>query len=182
MAAQGGGPFALRMPLKGPRKLSGVTLELSDANGQRFRVNRVDSVAVGMHKDDVKALSALHEDEVLDTSNGHANLAFDSGDEDDEESRDALPPMVTNSRRPSLQYQYTLAGSGTVYGGNLVQQTREALPRLDNYKDLASIAAGHRPTLDELRENAKLEMVSTKLQLFRFELGETFKTGFESDN
>lgn len=156
MAAQGGGPFALRMPLKGPRKLSGVALELSDANGQRFRVNRVDSVAVGMHKE----LGALPEDEVLDTSNGHANLAFDSGDEDDE-MRDALPPMVTNSRRPSLQYQYTLAGSGTVYGGNLVQQTREALPRLDNYRDLASIAAGHRPTLDELRENAKLEMVST---------------------
>jgi len=148
------------MPLKGPRKLSGVALELSDANGQRFRVNRVDSIAVGMHKDDTKNLSVLPEDEVLDTSNGHANLAFDSGDEDDE-SRDALPPMVTNSRRPSLQYQYTLAGSGTVYGGNLVQQTREALPRLDNYRDLASIAAGHRPTLDELRENAKLEIVST---------------------
>ncbi|CAB3385408.1 Hypothetical predicted protein [Cloeon dipterum] len=142
------------MPLKGPRKLSGVPIELSEQS--RFRVNRIDSVALGMHRDD-KGLGSLPEDEVLDTTNGHANLAFDSGDEDDE-SRDALPPMpVTNSRRPSLQYQYTLAGSGTVYGGNLVQQTREALPRLDNYRDLASIAAGHRPTLDELRENAKFE-------------------------
>lgn len=30
------------------------------------------------------------------------------------------------------------------------QLTREALPRLDNYRNILSIQAGHRPTLDEL--------------------------------
>jgi hypothetical protein len=143
------------MPLKGPRKLSGVALELSDPNA-RFRVNRVDSVAAGMHKDsagDKAALGALPEDAELDTSNGHANAAFDSAGEEDEEA-DELPPMVTNCRRPSATYQYTLGGGGTQYGGALQQMTREALPRLDNYRDLMSIQTGQRPTLDELRDAA----------------------------
>lgn len=30
------------------------------------------------------------------------------------------------------------------------QLTREALPRLDNYRNILSIQAAHRPTLDEL--------------------------------
>lgn len=33
------------------------------------------------------------------------------------------------------------------------QITREALPRLDNYRNILSIQAGHRPTLDELHNN-----------------------------
>lgn len=39
------------------------------------------------------------------------------------------------------------------------QLTREALPRLDNYRNILSISAGHRPTLDELHNNTIQEKV-----------------------
>ncbi|CAL8122010.1 unnamed protein product [Orchesella dallaii] len=42
----------------------------------------------------------------------------------------------------------------TVYGKNFAYYTREALPRMDNYKNLASVANASRPTLDELRSEA----------------------------
>lgn len=44
--------------------------------------------------------------------------------------------------------------NATVYGKNFAYYTREALPRMDNYKNLASIAHASRPTLDELRSEA----------------------------
>ena len=37
--------------------------------------------------------------------------------------------------------------------------TREALPRLDNYRNILSVHVGHRPTLDELHENTIHEKV-----------------------
>ncbi|XP_046400553.1 bumetanide-sensitive sodium-(potassium)-chloride cotransporter-like [Ischnura elegans] len=139
------------MPMKKVRKLSGVALELTDPTA-RFRVNRVDSVAAGMHHN----LGALPEE------GGHANRAFsDDEDEDgkgireeEEEARDAVAKELPAIRRMSSAYQGTITGmgGGTQYGGALVQMTREALPRLDNYRNLLSIASGRdkRPTLDEL--------------------------------
>ena len=43
------------------------------------------------------------------------------------------------------------------------QLTREALPRLDNYRNILSIQAGHRPTLDELHNATIHEKVKEKL-------------------
>jgi solute carrier family 12 sodium/potassium/chloride transporter 2 len=44
------------------------------------------------------------------------------------------------------------------------QLTREALPRLDNYRNILSIQAGHRPTLDELHNATIHEKVkNTKM-------------------
>ena len=37
--------------------------------------------------------------------------------------------------------------------------TREALPRLDNYRNILSVHVGHRPTLDELHNNTIHEKV-----------------------
>lgn len=44
------------------------------------------------------------------------------------------------------------------------QLTREALPRLDNYRNILSISAGHRPTLEELHNNTIQEKVRYPLQ------------------
>ena len=43
---------------------------------------------------------------------------------------------------------------------SLRHMTREALPRLDNYRNILSIHVGHRPTLDELHNNTIHEKVS----------------------
>ncbi|KAJ8919031.1 hypothetical protein NQ315_016937 [Exocentrus adspersus] len=49
--------------------------------------------------------------------------------------------------------------------------TREALPRLDNYRNIMSIQAANRPTLDELHNatlpNKRLKFMSIKLDLCR---------------
>lgn len=45
------------------------------------------------------------------------------------------------------------------------QLTREALPRLDNYRNILSIQAGHRPTLDELHNATIHEKVKRKIVL-----------------
>ncbi len=42
---------------------------------------------------------------------------------------------------------------------SLRHMTREALPRLDNYRNILSIHVGHRPTLDELHNNTIHEKV-----------------------
>jgi hypothetical protein len=46
---------------------------------------------------------------------------------------------------------------------SLAQMTREAMPRLDNYKNLMSVAAAQRPTLDELYEGDDRNKVSTHI-------------------
>ena len=43
---------------------------------------------------------------------------------------------------------------------SLRHMTREALPRLDNYRNILSIQAAHRPSLDELH-NPTLDKVTT---------------------
>lgn len=46
---------------------------------------------------------------------------------------------------------YTTVNESTKYANKSFRYfTREALPRLDNYRNILSIQAGHRPTLEEL--------------------------------
>lgn len=47
-------------------------------------------------------------------------------------------------------------GYDTKYAKSFRHFTREALPRLDNYRNIMSIQAAYRPTLDELH-NATLQ-------------------------
>lgn len=47
-----------------------------------------------------------------------------------------------------------------MYDKTLGQLTREALPKLDNYRDLASIHVGYRPNIDELHNATYYEKVS----------------------
>ena len=44
--------------------------------------------------------------------------------------------------------------------------TREALPRLDNYRNILSIQAGNRPTLEELHNATIMNKVILGLYLF----------------
>lgn len=46
--------------------------------------------------------------------------------------------------------------------------TREALPRLDNYRDILSVQAVYRPTLDDLHNATMPNKVSTEQQIFEF--------------
>ena len=55
---------------------------------------------------------------------------------------------------------YTTINEQTKYGKSLRHMTREALPRLDNYRNILSIQAGHRPTLDELHNSTIHEKVN----------------------
>lgn len=61
------------------------------------------------------------------------------------------------------QYTYVY---DTRYAKSLGQLTREALPNLNNYRDLASVHAQPRPTLDELHNATYMEKVSNNFQLF----------------
>ena len=51
---------------------------------------------------------------------------------------------------------YATINQETKYAKSLRHFTREALPRLDNYRNILSIQAGHRPTLEELH-NATIQ-------------------------
>lgn len=65
----------------------------------------------------------------------------------------------------------SLLDSDTKYGRSFRHFTREALPRLDNYRNILSIQAVYRPTLDELH-NATLtgKVISFFLFFFLFML------------
>jgi len=51
-------------------------------------------------------------------------------------------------------------GPQTVYGKSIAYYTREALPKMDNYKNLQSNEICARPTMDELRSEAMYAKVS----------------------
>lgn len=73
-----------------------------------------------------------------------AKVDGNGSDEEEDEAGDVLSPN---------QYTYVY---DTKYGKSFSQLTREALPKLDNYRDLMSVNAGYRPTLDELH-NATIQ-------------------------
>ena len=52
----------------------------------------------------------------------------------------------------------------TRYAKSFRHLTREALPRLDNYRNIMSIQAAYRPTLDELHNATLTAKVSLKLK------------------
>lgn len=55
---------------------------------------------------------------------------------------------------------YMTMNEATKYANKSLRHlTREALPRLDNYRNILSIQAGHRPTLDELHNDTIHEKV-----------------------
>lgn len=58
--------------------------------------------------------------------------------------------------------QYNTYVYDTRYAKSLGQLTREALPKLDNYRDLMSVHNAYRPTLDELHNATLHEKVSKK--------------------
>lgn len=47
----------------------------------------------------------------------------------------------------------------TLYGRSLKYLTREALPRLDNYRHIMSIQAAYRPTLEDLHNPVAAQKV-----------------------
>jgi len=63
----------------------------------------------------------------------------------------------SGSRRASYAYQswgdQYMTYDGKLYNKSLRYFTREALPRLDNYRNIMSIQAAYRPTLDDLHYN-----------------------------
>ncbi|XP_062530592.1 bumetanide-sensitive sodium-(potassium)-chloride cotransporter isoform X2 [Bombyx mori] len=71
---------------------------------------------------------------------------------EEDEGTDDSDPSAMDSDDP-------LTVSDTKYGKSFRHFTREALPRLDNYRNVLSIHAAHRPTLDELH-NASLSRKS----------------------
>jgi hypothetical protein len=67
-----------------------------------------------------------------------------------------VPPDPLDGLSP---HQYTYVYD-TRYAKSLGQLTREALPKLDNYRDLMSVHAAPRPTLDDLHHATYMEKVS----------------------
>ncbi|XP_055915319.1 bumetanide-sensitive sodium-(potassium)-chloride cotransporter isoform X3 [Eupeodes corollae] len=68
----------------------------------------------------------------------------------DPHNEDSDDSNASNEDRELLENEYD-----TKYGKSFRHFTREALPRLDNYRNIMSIQAAYRPTLDELH-NATL--------------------------
>ncbi|XP_021952830.1 solute carrier family 12 member 3 [Folsomia candida] len=88
------------------------------------------------------------------------------------ESEDTLspPPEATSPHDGLSPNQYTYVYD-TRYHKSLGQLTREALPALDNYRDLLSVHAAPRPTLDELHNATYTE----KTKAMDEETGEVLK-------
>lgn len=72
-------------------------------------------------------------------------------DSTDDSGGDGLDVLSPN------QYTYVY---DTRYAKSIGQLTREALPKLDNYRDLMSVHVQQRPTLDELHNATYSEKVS----------------------
>lgn len=72
------------------------------------------------------------------------------GDIDEDEDGD--DDILTEDGLNQYQYTWNLKSLG--------QLTREALPKYDNYRDLMSVHAAPRPTLDELHNATFHEQVS----------------------
>lgn len=106
----------------------------------RFQVNRVDATTS-------KGGGDGDEGEPL---RGH-------GDDEEEGSRRGSLDDLQGATSPTMLLSHTSDHDGydTRYAKSFRHFTREALPRLDNYRNIMSIQAAYRPTLDELH-NATL--------------------------
>lgn len=74
---------------------------------------------------------------------------------DDDARRDSMDNYRPTSPTMLLAHGTDNSGYDTRYAKSFRHFTREALPRLDNYRNIMSIQAAYRPTLDELH-NATL--------------------------
>lgn len=71
--------------------------------------------------------------------------------ENEENNGSSLSPQ--DSHDPSIILN-TNSIYDTKYGKSFRHFTREALPKLENYRNMMSIQAAYRPTLDELHDSA----------------------------
>jgi solute carrier family 12 sodium/potassium/chloride transporter 2 len=78
--------------------------------------------------------------------------------DDEEGSRRGSLEDLQRATSPTMLLSHTSDHDGydTRYAKSFRHFTREALPRLDNYRNIMSIQAAYRPTLDELH-NATLQ-------------------------
>ncbi|XP_068081750.1 bumetanide-sensitive sodium-(potassium)-chloride cotransporter [Anabrus simplex] len=107
----------------------------------RFQVNRVDA---GSSKDDGEEFG---EADPLQGESGSRRGSVD-------DLRGTSPTML-------LSHTSDTSGYDTRYAKSFRHFTREALPRLDNYRNIMSIQAAYRPTLDELHNATLQGKVST---------------------
>lgn len=104
----------------------------------RFQVNRVDAgSSKNQDGDEFGEADPLQED--------------DSGSR-----RGSIDNLRATSPTMLLSHATDTSGYDTRYAKSFRHFTREALPRLDNYRNIMSIQAAYRPTLDELH-NATLQ-------------------------
>ena len=73
------------------------------------------------------------------------------------------PERATSPTGMSQNNTYATVNESKHASKSLRHMTREALPRLDNYRNILSIHVGHRPTLDELHNNTVHEKVCKPL-------------------
>lgn len=92
-----------------------------------------------------------------------------NGGDTDSETMELNPMRRTRfhvNRVDSLEGRASLLGEQETKK-SLRHMTREALPRLDNYRNIMSIQAAHRPSLDELHNPTLLNKVSLLWLLWR---------------
>ncbi|CAH2087689.1 unnamed protein product [Euphydryas editha] len=70
---------------------------------------------------------------------------------------------ATESDGSGMESDDPLTANDTKYGKSFRHFTREALPRLDNYRNVLSLHAAPRPTLDELHNASLSRKVSLNL-------------------
>lgn len=180
----------------------------------RFRVDRINSIVTGHHKDTAIPVQTIKEEEGEETvayitsypletiqgspassggdsdysdirggsggargrSNSKLNLIGSEVDRKNWNRRQSAQRelnVMSNNGPPPVVRKFSLAGilgrrkssnlpdiedfqnsNGTVgvYGKSLHQYTHDALPKMENYRNLMSFHAGQRPTIDELHE------------------------------
>lgn len=112
----------------------------------RFKVKRVDTVGNAADDDGDDFERNGVGDDAIEMDERNSNC----GDGEDAVDRAASPTALLSHNT------YATINEQTKYGKSLRHFTREALPRLDNYRNILSIQAGHRPTLEELH-NATIQ-------------------------
>nr|CAH0110941.1 unnamed protein product [Daphnia galeata] len=109
----------------------------------RFKVNRVNS-AGGNSEEDGDDSEKGNSSEAIELGERPGSSASNDGER--ASSPTALLSQTNTYMTMNDGGQRTYAATKSLRH----QLTREALPRLDNYRNILSIQAGHRPTLDEL--------------------------------
>lgn len=117
-----------------------MTDALSKRN--RFKVNRVDSGG-GNSEEDGDETEKGNSSEAIEMGERPGSAASNDGER-------ASSPTALLSEGTYMTMNESGQRTNAATKSLRYQLTREALPRLDNYRNILSIQAGHRPTLDEL--------------------------------